>query len=286
MNADGTLVASSDSSQHCVYIYSVLDCTADPVVVGIAGTAGILDGQLDSPGFVCFVHRHGIDTLLICDAENNRVVEVTVRGVFLRVIAMKNGSFPLGIAYCGVGDVIAVSLFQSEAVVLVQYESGAVNSEVIIGSGMGSGDGQLCAPHGVGFTADGRFILAADWGNHRVSKFSAASGEFIAHVATEAENGILYPTGVLQCEDGSIVVAAYGSGHDGGVVYVGEDGGTVQHIILPSPNGGASPLPFSLSYSVKLKSVLVKTRCGGIFILRDAWFYSSRCAWLSALSCF
>lgn len=113
INVDGSLLASVDSDQHCVYIYSVDgagECLADPVVVGTRGKA---DGEYRSPRFACFVRRGGRDTLLICDRGNHRVVEVTANGAFLRAIAMPYGSHPWGIAYCVTSDVIAVSLFTS-----------------------------------------------------------------------------------------------------------------------------------------------------------------------------
>jgi hypothetical protein len=285
-NVNGTLCASVNHRQHCVYICSVDgsgELTADTVVFGTAGISGSGSGQLDFPACACFVHRNGAETLLIADFGNDRVVEVTATGVFLRAIALKEGM--LGIAYCGTSDVIAVSLFCAHAVVLRQYESGVVKPEVTIGSGTeGSGDGQLCDPHGVTFTADGLYILVADWGNERVSKFRAASGAFIAHVATKAANGIFSPRDVLQCEDGSIVVAQ-GDGGSGSVVCVGQDGGTVQNIMIPSAIDGTFHLPVSLSYCVFLKGVVVRTYKGGLFLLRDAWFASSRSAWLSALAC-
>jgi hypothetical protein len=220
------------------------------------------------------VHRHGIDTLLICDWGNDRVVEVTASGLFLRAIALKKYSGVWGIAYCGVGDVIAVSLCEAYAVVLLEYQSGAVKPEVTIGSGFrGSGDGQLWRPYGVTFTADGRHILVADWGNDRVSKFTAASGAFIAHVIS---NGISDPRDVIQCEDGSIAVAQ-GKGVRSSVLCVGEDGGLVQNIFFF--------IPQSLTYSATLNGLVVKTIDGNVFLLRDAWMSSNRGAWLSALSC-
>jgi hypothetical protein len=103
-----------------------------------------------------------------------------------------------------------------------------------------------------------------------VSKFSAASGSFVAHVIS---NGIRYPTDVLQCEDGSIVVP-----HDDGVVCVGKDGVTVQSIGFPC-------IPQSLSYSSSLNGVVVKRRDGGVFVLHDAWSRSLRCEWVRACVC-
>ncbi len=260
-NVDGALVASVDRDAHCVYIYNVADRTADPVVVG---TVDCAHGFLKYPAFACFVHRDRVDTLLICDSGNDRVVEVTAGGVFLRAIAVEGR--PWGIAERD--GVIAVSLHRNHAVVLLQYESGTVKPAVTIGSGTpGPGDGQLNHPMGVAFTADGRYILVADLFNDRVSKFSAASGEFVAHVAT---NGITRPRDVLQCEDGSIVVA-----HREGMTCVGKDGVTVQNIII-------SGIPFSLSHSPSLNGVVAKCYCGSVFVLHDAWSRSLRCEWVRA----
>ena len=290
MNVDGTLCASVDRGQHRVRICSVDGVgkyTDDVVNVGTVGTRGSAHGQLNSPAFVCFVHRYGVVTLLICDSGNDRIVEVTDRGVFLRAVVMKRGSHPCGIAERD--GVIAVSLYCAHAVVLLQYESGAVTREVTIGS-EGRGDGKLWRPMGVAFTADGRYILVADFGNHRVSKFCAATGAFIAHVATKAANRIFYPTDVLQCEDGTTLVThggawAYADGRNACVVSVGKDGVTLQNIIIPSTLPPGCLKPLSLSYSAYLNGVVVKTDTEGVFFLRDAWMYSSRSAWLSALLC-
>jgi DNA-binding beta-propeller fold protein YncE len=266
VNVDGTRFASVDSTAHCVYIYNATDRTADPIIVGTAGTSGSAHGGFNHPTSACFVRREGVDTLLICDFGNNRVVEVTAGGVFLRAIALPEFGYPWGIAERD--GVIAVSLQWNHGVVLLQYESGAMKPEVAIGSGTGgNADGQLQNPMGVTFTADGRYILVADYSNHRVSKFSTDSGAFVAHVVS---NGISYPTDVLQCEDGSIVVA-----HDDGVVCVGKDDATV-------PNIAISGNPWSLSYSPSLNGVLVKCGDGSVFVLRDAWSHSLRCEWVHA----
>jgi DNA-binding beta-propeller fold protein YncE len=265
VNADGTLFASVDFFQSCVYIYNVADRTSDPVVVGTANTSGSAHGELRYPACVCFVHRDGVDTLLICDYGNNRVVEVTVRGEFMRAIALPEGSHPWGIAERH--GVIAVTLYDAHAVVLLPYETGAAKPEVTIGSGTyGNADGQLNHPAGVAYTTDGHHILVADHYNGRVSKFSAASGAFVAHVVS---NGITWPTDVLQCEDGSIVVAHYD-----GVTCVEKDGVTVQNITISRPR--------SLSYSPSLNGVVVKCRGGDMFLLRDAWSHSLRCTWVHA----
>jgi sugar lactone lactonase YvrE len=221
---------------------------------------------LKYPRSVCFVHRDGVDTLLICDRFNDRVVEVSVRGEFMRAIALPEYSRPWGIAERD--GVIAVSMDFAHTVVLLQYESGAVKPELTIGTGTGGhADGQLYHPAGVTFTTDGRYILVADLFNDRVSKFSADSGAFVAHVIL---NGIYSPRDVLQCEDGSIVVA-----HGKGVACVGKGGVLVHHIHVLSS-------PCSLSHSPSLNGVVVKSRDGSVFVLRDAWSHSLRCEWVHA----
>jgi DNA-binding beta-propeller fold protein YncE len=267
VNADGTLVASVDRDAHCVYIYDATDRTADAIIVGTAGTAGSAHGEFNHPASACFVHREGVDTLLICDFRNDRVVEVSERGEFMRAIALPVDSRPWGVAERD--GVIAMSLWAAHAVVLLQYESCEAKT---IGTGTyGNADGQLHFPRGVTFTTDGCNILVADNGNNRVSTFSAASGAFIAHVIS---NGILYPRDVLQCEDGSMVVA-----HRDGVTCVGKDGVvTVQSIDVRAPGSG----PSALSYSPSLNGVVVKCFGGNMFFLRDAWSRSLRCAWVHA----
>ena len=288
INENNSLIASVDGLNHCVRIYNIDaagSLTAPPLVVGTPGTAGTAHGQLNCPVFACFVHRNGTDTLLICDAGNDRIVEISASGDFCRAVAVKTNSFPFGIAYCGSGDVIAVSLYGAHAVLLLQYESGAVKPDVTIGLGAaGNGDGQLWAPLGITFTADGRHILVADYGNDRVSKFNAVSGAFITHLATKAANGIQFPRDIIQCEDGSILVAVTQCRDcSPSVVCVGEDGVKVKNIIFTSAIDGGVLSPYSLSYSSSLIAVVVKTLDGSVFLLRSTWMSSSRCAWLSAV---
>jgi DNA-binding beta-propeller fold protein YncE len=291
VNYDGTLFASVDKFRDCVYIYSLREPTAAPVVFGAAGTDGNEDQELCNPTLACFVRRCGEDTLLVCDSGKDRVVEITASGLFLRALAVGSDTYPFGVAYCALRDVIAVSLNDAHAVVQLQYESGAVKPEATIGflrTFFGSpfyrseGDGELDSPMGVAFTADGQHVLVVDVGNERVSKFSSVSGAFVAHVA----NGISsLGRDIVQCEDGIVIIQQGGDGEDSspGLVYVTDDGATAKNIIIPCASGGVFS-PMALSYSFLLNGVVVKTVEGKAFGLRDAWTASSRCAWLSALS--
>jgi DNA-binding beta-propeller fold protein YncE len=198
-------------------------------------------------------------------------------------MAVQEDSFPWGIAYCSAGDVIAVSLEKGHAVVFMDYESGEVKPEVTIGAG---DSGLFRSPLGIAFSPDGRHILVADWGNHRVSKFSTASGAFIAHVATNAANGITRPTDVAFFDDGSTTIIVsqqtYTRRGDASVVCIDVDGGTVEHIVTTNVSG-CDFSPVALFYSQSLNGVVVKTFKGMVFLLPDAWSHSSRSAWLSAV---
>jgi hypothetical protein len=136
-----------DSKQHCVHIHNAADRTAAPIVGATAGTAGSAHRELKLPRSACFVHRDGVNALLICDRGNDRVLEVTAGGEFMRAIALPKRRHPCGIAERD--GVIVVSLHRTHAVVLLSYESGAVKSEVTIGSGAaGNTDGELSLPKG------------------------------------------------------------------------------------------------------------------------------------------
>ena len=277
MNGSGTLFAFVDMWQHCARIYTMdgaAKCLSAAVIIGTPCTPGSIPGQLNSPRSACFVHHTGRETLLITDWGNHRVVEVTTSGVLLRTIAMAQGSAPHGIAYCGARDIIAVSLFSSHAVEFWQYDSCAVTPEVTIGSGIGSGNGQFCYPQGISFSADGRHLVVADCGNHRVSKFNAASGAFVAHLLTRNAHGILAPRDVFVCEDDSVIVTDH---QVGCLVCTGDEVGATVHKIFATTF-------VRVSYSASLHAVVVKTFEGRMFQLRDAWSHSTRCAWLSAVT--
>jgi hypothetical protein len=304
LNMDGSLMASMVKKMHCVYIHKVDEagkCIGDAVVVGTPGTPGREYGQLCLPKYLCFVHRNGVDTLLISDPVNDRIVEVTTStGMFLRTIqtagfpsvttstgmfpvsgTIQTAGFPFGVAYCGKRDVIAVTLQDAHALVLLNYTSGTLKLEAAYPSAAG----RLSFPHGVAFTQDGDCVLVADCYHHRVSKFSADSGEFLASVAT-----IRFPRDVFQCADGSIIVAqgdgmiAAQGGRTSCVVCIEEnDGGTARECIRSEVLTNADWVFDSVADAPTLKGVIVSTFGGGVFLLRDAWVASSsRCAWVSA----
>lgn len=272
---DGTLFASVDHARQCVNIYGIDGSgalTVAPVVV--FGTPRRFEAALNfhNPRGACFVkHTHN---LLIADYGNDRIVEVcAATGDWVRCIAMEPGSRPIAVAYCGTRNAIAVSLSVKSKVLLLQYASGAVI--VTIGS-PGHGDGQMHLPWGITYTADGGHVLVADYLNDRVSKFDSVTGAFVAHVATKEANAITWPTDVIECEDGSIIVVV-GKYHYCSVVHVGTGG---EKTLQTFDFGGKT---VSLIYCSHLQGVVVKNLSGKVFLFQDSWIRSSRCEWLSAL---
>ena len=273
MNEDGTLFTIINWASCRVHMYTLDDkgaCIGAPIMYGSAGSA---DEQLNDPQLACFARRGGVDTLLICDSGNDRVVEVSADGHFLRHIAVEAGSRPYGVAYCAQRDVIAVSLHYAHVVLLLQYVSGGgVLTTIGVPRVRGAADGQLFGPIGLRFTADGARVVVADYYNYRVSMFNADDGTFIAHVATRA-NGtrpLSHPHDVWSCkDDGSVVVV-----EDKRVVRIRTDG-TVEVVLDDCA-------PSSISCSPGLHGIVVTTRKGRVLLIRDAWMCSLRRAWVTA----
>jgi DNA-binding beta-propeller fold protein YncE len=175
---------------------------------------------------------------------------------------------------CGIAErngVIAVSFPYANIVFLIPYEADGVNSNTIVAGTYGVKDGELSRPQGVAFTADGYHVLVADLFNNRVSLFHAVSGAFVAYVATMTD-GLLYPRDVLPWDGGTIVVL-----QPGGVVFIGADGRTLRTVLPHSDH------PWSVCKFPSLNGIAIKCLEGNVYLIRDTWLSSSRCAWLSVL---
>lgn len=271
INVDGTLVASIDSEKHCVSVCSVNSAghrIAGPIIYGTVD----IPGKLAHPNDACFVRRNGIDTLLICDWGNNRVVEVSTEGALLGIIFMHNP--PIYIKYCSKRDVIAVTSTVKHTVSVLQYRSGRWEPLSVLSTEVG-----LVYPGGVEFTQDGACIIVADCGNNRLVQFNTDTGRLVKHLT-----GVSCPKAILLCEDGCLMVASetrtYGS-----VMFFGVDGiPEAEELVLRSVAGDMLN-PISLSYSPLFQGVVANCSNGAVVLLRDAWAHSSRYAWL-AVTCF
>ena len=260
INASGTLFASVESMRNQVRIIGTGS------LQGHVATFG--KDVLKDARFTCFTDGTP-DTLLICDSGHDRVVEASMHGEFMRAIDTGRFSFPTGIACCTRNDLMAVSRYLSRDVVVMRYASSAGIARLA----------GLKGPMGLRFTSDGSHVIVADSCKHRVSKFNATSGAFVAHVATRAMHGILYPSDVLQLEDGDVVIAQRGN-----VVYVGLDRACNVDITFD----GRPFSPRVLAHSSTLCGVVVREVVSGrmrgkgdrLALLQDAW--SRRSAWVSA----
>lgn len=266
VNVDGTLMASVDAENR-VCICS-LECTAVRLCFALTSQSRYRSG-------VCFVRRNGVDTLLLSDYDGCRIIEMTCKGVFMRAIPVACN--PRGVAYSdNAGGVIAVSFNNAHRVVLLHYESGFETPEAMIGTGVvKSRNGGQLKPT---FTADGDSIIAVDYFNHCVNKFSAVTGEFITRLVS---SGIIGPVDVLPCDDGSLLVAHGDFKTDASVVRI-VDGVTVDQIVFRNDAGRVFQ-PCSLCYSQLLAGVVVSCDDGSVFLLRDVWAHGSRGSWLGAV---
>jgi hypothetical protein len=249
VNVDSTLIAVSSADTNTVYIYK-LDSAGStigvPVTYNSLSTASVPPKFVHSP--VSFVRRDYTDTLLIVSGGNDRIVEISVTGVWIRDIAV--AAQPDCVSYSR--GVIIVSQLDASVVSLIDYSSGSVIRSVTISSTPQSA-------FGVRMSRDGGFFFVAEYANSRVSKYSIDSATFVSFVATAAANGVSYPTDVLECDDGSLIVTNINANT---IIVVNRAGVTTQTIGSSGSSIGQFDLPFSLAYS-SVFGVLVKEMNNG-----------------------
>lgn len=236
-------------------------CIGDSVVFG------------DIPGIssVCFTLRNGVETVLVLDLRFQRIVEIDLNGVLIRHIELGTGIRAVGgLAFCGTQDLIAVSSFWPSDVFIINYSG----EEVTRVGGFGHRDGELCGPLGVSFTADGLYLLVADNGNNRVSKFRALDGTFITHLAIGA---VFRPMQVSEYEDGLLVVGRHEKHPSIGLFLVG----TGNPIFTYKEDDNIS---YCEAFVFASSGKIAVNSCGVLFFLSDIWSTSDRAAWVCACS--
>jgi DNA-binding beta-propeller fold protein YncE len=141
--------------------------------VGAASGAG--PRQFNNPAKMCLTPA---GNLLVCDNGNDRVQELTGLGEaepqHVRFIHVA-GAWSIALH----GDLLVVGTSRA-TIQQFCYASGAFIRS--IGS-EGSGPGQIgdqC--EGLRVTPDGQFIVAAEYGNDRLSMFRASDGGFVKHI--------------------------------------------------------------------------------------------------------
>jgi hypothetical protein len=275
MNQRGTLLAASDVRSGTVVIFPILG--SEMQRPGVHFKSGGM-----RPRLLCFVHRRGVDTLLIGDGGKDQLVEISSEATFLRVLPISTCSITTlhracAIAYCSSRDVIGVTWAIGDTVLLLDYSSGFSLPQFKIACG--DEDGQLCNPSALAFTADGGHVLVADHGNNRVSKFIVPTGEFAGHLIADSP---LFPRELLCCEDGRVVVVLEGFGGYVVVVCMDEHGQVSSREEVIADYLTSPICTYSLaSYR---EGIILKARDSGkLLFMRDAWFTSSRHAWVSCL---
>jgi DNA-binding beta-propeller fold protein YncE len=211
---DGRYMAVSYLSDHKLRVYR-LEADGTAMLLHTVGSEGAGPMQFNSPGKMCLTPA---GNLLVCDCDNDRVQELTGLGEaepqHVRFIPVAK---PQSIALHG--GTLAVGTFIA-TIQLLSYASGALIRS--IGSN-GSGPGQIGhSCQGLRFTPDGQFIVAAEYGNSRLSVFRVSDGGFVKHIgAGVVADG---PKDVQFAPNGELLVADC-SNHR--VCVFSADGGTL-----------------------------------------------------------
>lgn len=166
---------------------------------------------------MCFTVGAGIPTLLVTEADNDRVQEVDV-------LAPAHVGFPIYVpgprGVAASASLLAVSSgkhFRNDDHCVHVFDASTRALLYVIGHGCGPDDGQLWCPCGLRLSADGTVIMVADWHNHRVSAFCTSDGAFVGHLA----NAIEAPHDVEECEGCWLMACGHPSF---GVKFVGSGG--------------------------------------------------------------
>jgi hypothetical protein len=211
--------------------------------------------------------------VLICDHDNDRVVEVTVEGVFIRAILVAG---PWGVAFSSARDAIAISSTATHSLYILDFATEAMKLTVI--------SPKARFPRGITFSACGDEIVVAYYGRGCLTRYDAFTGDAIGELLTcESLHGSKAVS--------KLDVVQYGSGYSfisfnqqevQEVMFTGKEG-TVQN--MPSWHGcDTDTSPFvPQSISAFCGGIIVKDRIQGrVLLYADRWPTSSRCAWLAA----
>lgn len=271
ISRNGEFFADVATRAHCVRIYTLSDdghsTICEPVVFGNPGVFGADDSHMSSPRRACFVTQEGQTTtsLLIADSCNDRIVEITSSGVFIRALEMPKISNPTSVAYCRVTNTIAVS---------TQWQVTLLNYGSLLQTATFSRP--WLYTHIVCFPFDGSGIYLGDYLNGGIRKLDIATGKVIT----------LWVTNKTMCDlaiddDGGVFITADGKGKGKWLQHIKLDGEMlIDSGYLDYPNNFKS-----IAFSSKCHSLIYKDSTNGeIRMLKDTWFdpMSARSAWILA----
>lgn len=276
IGCEDTRFANVDNVGHCVRIYTMSadgeSLEEDPIVFGVPGEAGRDKAHMNRPMGICSVSERTGGSFLIADLANDRVVEITSLGTFVCAHEMTPGSLPAGVAYCLAARTIAVACFGHHEVVFMDYFTGLRTARIASG---------LLNPWRIVYSPDESSVFVAEYSNHRVCQFDAASGLFIKELANWTHK-LMHPRDLVCWEDGSLFV-----------IFDALDGSTYLHhvdrdgVLLTDVDHTAERDRFqSLAFSSKTHSLLIKTRADGeVQMFRDMWFAPHCARFAFVLAC-
>ena len=251
VNFDSSLIAVSSSDTNTVKIYTI-DGTGGIQVTGTPVTYSSLSTKTTTGSpfhcFVSFVRRGSVDTLLIVDAGNLRIVEISVTGTLIRNIAVTVQ--PDAVSYSR--GVILVSAYAASTVTKLDYVAASLIQTIVISTVANNAFGTRTSK-------DGLYFFVAEYANNVVSKWDLNTGVKVSEVATQVANSISNPSDILECDDGSLIIVSIGTNT---LVVVNSAGVTTGTVGSTGSSPGQLNVPFSLAYSSK-HGVLVKEILSG-----------------------
>lgn len=277
VNHDGSLVACADYEKHCVFTYDMDEAgnRSNQAIIGTWGSPGFSETMFHRPRQLAFVFREGTETLLILDVCNRRIVEVTTAGVFIRSLHLRVcGTFVIQMEYSAASDKIAVLM---NRIVVFDYKTFDEVAEI---------RAVLDDSPAFTFTADGNHILVANRPLHCIAKYNIRTGSFVCDVVTREEHGLLNTYGLLEVEDGSLLV--YQGSWESGVSFLHVMGSKVLNTIkVQERDYFVNPRFVNPMYSKRLGGVIIKESygTGRMKLLKEAWPDSDKCAWIFACAC-
>jgi tripartite motif-containing protein 71 len=201
-NSSDQLIVT-DYSNHQVHVFN-----RDGSHVRSFGSQGSGDGQLSYPCGVCV---DGEDNVYVADDDNHRICVFDSEGKFVRKIGSQGSgdgqlNRPSSVCVDGEDNVYVaedgnhrVSKFSSSGAFVCTFGS------------KGSGPGQLYSPWDVCVTRDGKYIVVADYSNHRVQVLSGSDGSFVASYGSNGsgDGQFQLASGCPVTADGRILASDY-----------------------------------------------------------------------------
>lgn len=165
------------------------------------GGYGTECGKFSRPWAVCFTSS---GNLLVAEASNQRVQEITPTGEHVRFIGV---GVIRGLLVGVAADDNSIVTSQHGLHRIAVFDSHTGELRHSFGT-KGKGTGQLCGNAGVRLTSDGKHVLVCEADNNRLSLFSL-QGEFVRTIGNPGS--LCAPRSACFSKSGEIVVASQGS---------------------------------------------------------------------------